>query len=216
MGIGARFRRAEADDLSREEVKELTNQFYVTLRAYVARLDKEDEERSPKAFAKVQELLDKDRKQTWNDAYQIEQLLVDLYDERTLEVELENRLLEASQLGPALVALYAKQVADMKTPAERRSVLARLVNDLQWKYTVNEVKRTYAKEITKTTGFVFIGAIVAFAGAVFLKDVFKNFFLFRFPHGGLLLLAGLAGGWVLPSACWLASGDVWMLPSSTI
>jgi DNA replication initiation complex subunit (GINS family) len=41
---------AEKGDASQDEVKELTDQFYVTLRAYVARLDKEDETRSPKSF----------------------------------------------------------------------------------------------------------------------------------------------------------------------
>jgi hypothetical protein len=46
----------EKGDASREEVKELTDQFYVTLRAYVARLDKEDESRSPKSFKQIEDL----------------------------------------------------------------------------------------------------------------------------------------------------------------
>jgi hypothetical protein len=31
----------------------------------------------------------------WSDAYQIEQLMIELFDDRTLEVELQSRLLEA-------------------------------------------------------------------------------------------------------------------------
>ena len=62
---------AERVDTSQEEVKELTGQFYVILRAYVARLDQEDEERSPKAFRQIEELL-ADGETTWSDAYQIE------------------------------------------------------------------------------------------------------------------------------------------------
>jgi len=39
------------------EVEELTNQFYVTLRACVARLRPEDETRSPRSFQQIQDLL---------------------------------------------------------------------------------------------------------------------------------------------------------------
>src|SRR4051794_16730835 len=149
---------------SENEIKELTDQFFVTLRAYVARLSAEDERRSPKSFAQIEDLLKDDRPKQWSDAYQIEQLIVDLFDDRTLEVELQSRLLEAeSNLSPSLAAQYAKLIGGLKTPGERRAVLARMVNDLQWRHTVNEVKRSHAKAITKTTGFVFIASIAAFA-----------------------------------------------------
>jgi hypothetical protein len=58
------------------EVEELTNQFYVTLRACVARVRPEDETRSPRAFQQIQDLLNGGRA-VWSDAYQIEQLMVD-------------------------------------------------------------------------------------------------------------------------------------------
>jgi hypothetical protein len=69
-----------------------------------------------------------------------------------------------------------------------------LVNDLQWRYTVNEVKRTYSKDITKITGLIFIVGIAAFAAAVFGIALISKW------HPGVrdaaqLLLAGLAGGW---------------------
>lgn len=182
-------------DASQEEVKELTDQFYVTLRAYVARLDKEDESRAPKAFKQIEDLLRKDVRSTWSDAYQIEQLLVDLFDEHSLEVELHSRLLEAeSNLRPSLATQYAKLATTLKTPQERRALLARLVNDLQWRYTVDEVKRTYSKEITRVTGFIFIVAIAVFAAAVLGTAVFWKE-LGRADEATPLLLAGLAGGW---------------------
>ena len=182
-------------DASQEEVKELTDQFYVTLRAYVARLDKDDESRAPKAFKQIEDLLQKDVRATWSDAYQIEQLLVDLFDEQSLEVELHSRLLEAeSNLRPALAAQYAKQESTLKTPGARRALLARLVNDLQWRYTVDEVKRTYSKEITKFTGLIFIVAIGLFAAAVLGTAVFWKA-LSGAEDATPLLLAGLAGGW---------------------
>src|ERR1700752_2646086 len=96
------------DTVTQEEVEELTEQFYVTLRAEVARLSPQDEARSPKSFQQIQELLN-GRRAVWSDAYQIEQLMVDLFDERTLEIELQSRLLEGdSNLRPALIAQYTK------------------------------------------------------------------------------------------------------------
>jgi hypothetical protein len=182
-------------DASQEEVKELTGQFYVTLRAYAARLDKEDESRSPKAFKQIEDLLQKDVRPTWSDAYQIEQLLVDLFDEHSLEVELNSRLLEAdSSLRPALAGQYAKLANALKAPQERRALLARLVNDLQWRYTVDEVKRAYSKEVTKVTGLIFIVAIGLFAAAVLGTGVFWKA-MARAAEATPLLLAGLAGGW---------------------
>src|SRR5215831_11823873 len=140
----------ESSRAHQEEVRELTQQFFVTLRAYVARLDAEAESRAPRSFKQIEDLL-QTGEATWSDAYQIEQLLVDLFDERHLEVELQNRLLECeSNLRPGLAAHYVKVAGTLKDPAERRALLARLVNDLQWRYTVNEVKRTYSKDITKT------------------------------------------------------------------
>src|SRR5262245_13251804 len=182
--------RGEAKEMAQDEVEELTNQFYVTLRASVARLDKEDEARSPKTMAEVEALLKPDRQRTWSEAYQLEQLLVDLYSPSALEVELKSRLLEAdSALRPKVAEAYVRQEAQLKEPAERRALLGRLVNDLQWRYTVNEVKRRYTRGITRDTGIIFIGAIVVFATAFLLRQ------LFSFADGHLLLIAGLAGGW---------------------
>ena len=182
------FRRDE--EVSQDEVKELTRQFYVTLRAAAARLDKEDENRAPKSFSELEALLAPNRVPAWSDAYQIEQLLVDLFSAPALEVELQSRLLEAaSSLRGDLAAMYVKQGATLKTPADRRALLARLVNDLQWRYTVNEVKRTYTKGITRDTGMIFIGAILVFGIAFVIRQVFG------WEDRDLLLVAGLAGGW---------------------
>jgi hypothetical protein len=184
---------------SENEIKELTDQFFVTLRAYVARLSAEDERRSPKSFAQIEDLLKDDRPKQWSDAYQIEQLIVDLFDDRTLEVELQSRLLEAeSNLSPSLAAQYAKLIGGLKTPGERRAVLARMVNDLQWRHTVNEVKRSYAKLITNTTGVVFVASIAAFALTIaafaFMGGSGTRYFA-KWSEPTLLLLAAVAGGW---------------------
>ena len=91
--------------VSQDEVIELTNQFYVTLRAYFARVTETqptvDQARNKEAYKRVQELLAADV-QSWTHAYEIEQLLIPLYDERTLETELAARVVEArSRCDPA-------------------------------------------------------------------------------------------------------------------
>jgi hypothetical protein len=186
------------DGVTQEEVEELTEQFYVTLRAEVARLSPQDEARSPKSFKQIQDLLN-GRRSLWSDAYQIEQLMVDLFDDRTLEIELQSRLLEGeSNLRGPLITQYNKLASTLKAPADRRALLARLVNDLQWRYTVNEVKRANSKAITKTTGVIFMVAIALFAAMVVAFAILRSFMPTKFDLAKdsiLLLIAALAGGW---------------------
>ena len=180
---------------SEEEVKELTAQFYVTLRAYVARLGPDAAARAPKAREEVDALLNGDPP-TWSNAYQIEQLLVDLFDEPTLEVELQGRLLEAeAHLRPPLFEHYVQRAQAAKSPQERRALLARLLNDLQWRHTVNEVKRTYSKEVSKSTGLIFVATVVAFALMILLLRTLFSGADWRANPAVLLLLAAVTGGW---------------------
>jgi hypothetical protein len=177
-----------------EEVKELTAQFYVTLRAYVARLGPEAATRAPKAHQDVDALLNSDTP-SWSDAYQIEQLLVDLFDEPTLDIELQGRLLEArAHLQPKLAEHYEQLAQVATTSAARRAILARLLNDLQWRHTVNEVKRMYSKDVSKSTGLIFIVTVALFAATIFVLAFFRNND-WRANNAVLLMLAGVVGGW---------------------
>jgi hypothetical protein len=70
-------------------------------------------------------------------------------------------------------------------------LLARLVNDLQWRYTVNEVKRRYSQDITSRTGWLFALALLFFA-------VWTAYIVLSKSPGGdlhLLIFAALAGTW---------------------
>jgi hypothetical protein len=99
----------------------------------------------------------------------MEQVLVYLYDTPTLRTELGCRLVEAKAiLRPALTAWYAEQCGRAQSPDEQRPLLARIINDLQWRYTVNELKRQYAKVVTRKTGMVFVVALLLFAAAYLL------------------------------------------------
>ena len=181
---------------SAEEVKELTAQFYVTLRAYVARLRPDADARATKLRQDVETLLNADEA-SWSNAYQIEQLLVDLFDDATLEVEVQSRLLEAeSNLDPSLATHYVARAKEATTSSARRALLARLVNDLQWRHTVNEVRRTYSKAMSKSTGLIFILAVALFAATVVVLAILtENQSHWRSNQAVLLFIAGLAGGW---------------------
>jgi hypothetical protein len=184
-------------NLTQHEVQELTAQFFVTLRASVARLALDDRAQLSPSYVHIRDLLNRKGKQTWTRAYEIEQLLVDVMDDKTLDIELETRLLEArTTLGAAKFEHFTERVNATQAADDRRAVLGRLINDLQWRHTVNEVKRAYSKEITARTGTIFITTIAAFAATVLIVA----FFGVRFSPDGetrplMLLLAGVAGAW---------------------
>jgi hypothetical protein len=197
---------SERRDASQEEVVELTNQFYVTLRSSFAKAKQGGDSHSAQAVTRIEELLEPTRsKQNWTNAYEIEQLLVQLYDEDTLATELNIRVLEArSVLRPELVAVYDAQVREAEKSPEgtdkrvqiekRRTLLARLINDLQWRYIVNEATRRYSKLITRRTAYLSVGALVAFAVMIGLI-VYSRSLTFTYGDLRLLPVAALAGAW---------------------
>ena len=187
------FWRTRQAELPNNEIRELTAQFYVTLEAYFAKVTGTGPARCQEAYDRVQHLLTKEPR-SWTHAYAIEQLLVHLFDDDTLASELQVRVREAKDaLRPALAEYYAGEAAKTSlTAEERRALLCRLVNDLQWRYTVGEVKRAYTKEITLSTGQLFILSLVVFAGSVLLTLAFPDLKQFDMR---LLVPAVLAGCW---------------------
>lgn len=180
-------------ELPANEIRELTDQFYVTLEAYFAKVRGIVPPRSAEAFERVTELLAKEPR-NWTHAYAIEQLLIHLFDDDTLASELQVRVREArGSLKPALAEHYAAEAA--RTPLsldERRALLSRVVNDLQWRYTVDEVKRGYTKQITLRTGQMFVVAMLVFAASVLVTLAVPNLLQFDLR---LLVPAVLAGCW---------------------
>jgi hypothetical protein len=180
-------------ELADNEVRELTAQFYVTLEAYFAKVKCAGSPRCQDAYQSVERLL-ANGPRNWTNAYAIEQLLVHLYDDATLVSELRVRAQESKgTLRPSLADYYATEAANATQSAdERRALLSRLVNDLQWRYTVNEVKRGYTKEITLATGQLFIFSLLTFAFAVLLAFCFP---VLREIDLHLVVPAILAGSW---------------------
>lgn len=207
MDIIRKLWRGTESDVSREEVVELTNQFYVTLRAYFARVKGSGQTRNQDAFNRIDELL-KDKARNWTNAYEIEQLLIQLFEDDTVATELTIRALEAKAiLSPELAAVYDAKIRELdeflKTSKDntqtasvsgrRRTLLARIVNDLQWRSIIIEATRRYSKRITSRAAYLSVISLLAFAGLV----AFIYYRPWDFLYGDLRLLpvAGLAGMW---------------------
>lgn len=164
---------------STEESK-LTDQFFVTLRANFQQCKKIQDDKYSKIVEKVVAIFNKKNK-TWKDAYEIERLMVVLYDEKHIEVELTRRLVEAERsLFLNEYECYKEQVAnltDTSTADDRKPILDRLINDLQWRYTLNQLKRVFSQNIRTTVSFVFIvSTIIFFVTLTNITDC-KEFYL---------------------------------------
>lgn len=139
-----------------EEIKALTNQFYVSLHAYLSAVETHKNLDSDAVLARIRALAEKPvDARTWQDAYDLEQQLVLLFDDATLETELGRRLLEARTSLPSEVVSWYESAARTDDVARKRSLLTRLVNDIQWRYTKDEARRGYTKQITRRTEIVF-------------------------------------------------------------
>lgn len=177
-----------------DEIENLRTQFYVTLRAYLARIEASRPEDSA-ALDRVRALLATDRRPRWSECYEVEQLMVHLFDEQTLSTELEVRLLEAkSALRKTVWEYYEREALAVAGSTERRrALLARLVNDLQWRYTVQEGKRRFAKSLTTRTGIVFVIALSAFTSLATYAHV--HGWEFSVGDWRLLFAAAVSGMW---------------------
>lgn len=180
-------------ELPANEIRELTDQFFVTLEASFAKVKAQQPPRSLEAFERVGHLLEQEPR-SWTNAYAIEQLLIHLFDDETLASELQVRVREAKASLKQPQADYYAGEADKPalSDAGRRALLSRLVNDLQWRYTVDEVKRGYAKQITLRTGQLFMASMLVFAAAVLMTLALPDLLQFDVR---LLVPAVLAGCW---------------------
>ena len=149
-----------------DEVEALTTQFHITLRAYITKVEESAQEPVPKALERIREITRQgDENLCWKDAYDIEQQLVQLYDASTLRIELYRRLLDADQsLHPAVAGWYRERAKELDAPEDQAALLSRLINDLQWRYTRNEARRGYTKDVTARTEKIYALAFVLFLG----------------------------------------------------
>lgn len=165
---------------------------------------------------------------TWRNAYSVEQIIISLFSQEELEIELNKRMIEAKRnldkdAYAAYVAIleginqeadrtddeddYAIEpyherndtyetidaliesgdddktmVREMHIPVakqsrkdeKKRTLLGRLVNDLQWRYELRQLRREYGSQTRIRTGLFSILSIIAFYLPYYLIHYFTN------------------------------------------
>ena len=162
-------RRKQADS-------QLLRQFYVTLDAIYLKIKQRNKERLSEyrdTTSKIEILLAVTQsRQSWESAYSIEQMMVPLFTEDNLDIELQRRLMETGEnLSPELHQHFSKAFENATELPKKQALLERIVNDLQWQYSLRQVHRVYAGKARINTSVIFVLAIIAF----FLPELSENF-----------------------------------------
>jgi hypothetical protein len=142
----------------------LLKQFYVTLRVtYVAA--------PPAPKSVVHERIERlfDDVQTWRNAYEIEQLLCFVLSPQQLDMELSRRLAEAVELKLEHVAIINEELQATNPMPDKRIVLHRLLNDLQWFYSKRNQHRASSKRLMVRVSSLFIVALATFSLVLFIQ-----------------------------------------------
>lgn len=173
-----------------EDERQLLEQFYTSLNAMYLKAKKGNInfEEFGEVSGRIEELL-RSEKKSWRDAYQIEQLMPQIYDDETLEVELGRRLVDAKYvLSEDTVQFYTNAVQSAER-AEKHALLDRLINDLQWRYELRQLERTYKRLIRIRTSLVFVLSVIVFSVALALAK------LDLIPQEVSMYVTAISSGW---------------------
>ncbi len=162
--------KKEEKPINRTDEFELLNQFYVTVEATYQRINNSIEKKTEETpvETEISKLLKAPK--TWGNIYKIEHLLVDLYDETFIVFEIKRRMLEIDRnLYKEQIDFYNTEVKNLNTIIEKRNFLSRLINDLQWRYTIRETKHEFQRKARRRSSTVLFGAIIFFMIILFMK-----------------------------------------------
>ena len=153
-------------DANEQHKVDLLEQFYLTLQVtYMA-------SPLPPSKSVIHERIERLFKavHSWPNAYEIEQLLCFVISEQQLETELNRRLAEAQKLKLEHVAIIDKELhPDGRPPGDKRIVLHRLLNDLQWFYSKRVQHRTASKRLLVRVSMLFMVALATFSLVLFIQ-----------------------------------------------
>jgi|RhiMethySRZTD1v2_1073278.scaffolds.fasta_scaffold466394_2 hypothetical protein len=152
-------------DAAEPHKSDLLEQFYLTLRVMYLGVPKLE---ASVVHERIERLFK--GKQSWRNAYEIEQLLCFVLTDAQIETELERRLAEAKALKLEYLDVIAKGPGSGTTPpADKRFLLHRLLNDLQWFYSKRVQHRTAAKRLMWRSSLLFIVALVMLFLVLFIQ-----------------------------------------------
>jgi hypothetical protein len=151
---------------------QLLEQFYLTLGVIYLTTPKVE---GSVVHEKIDKLLATSH--SWRNAYEIEQLLCFIVTDQQLETVFERRLAEAKALKLEYVGVIEKLLAvGPPVPADKRILLHRLLDDLQWFYSKRVQHRSASKRLMIRVSGLFIVALVT---------MFLVLFIQFFSHGAV-------------------------------
>jgi hypothetical protein len=106
---------------------------------------------------------------SWRNAYEIEQLLCFVLTEPQIASELDRRLAEAKTLKIDYVDVIHKELQDTSKSVDKRIVLHRLLNDLQWFYAKRVHYRSAGKRLMLRASLLFMMALVTLFLVLFIQ-----------------------------------------------
>ncbi len=164
----------------------LLEQFYSSLESRLELRDPDGDK--SEAVDAIQQLLREEPK-SWTRAYRAEVKMFELLTPAALEVEFQRRLAE----GQSVFDSYRSDFYDAATldlsEEERESLYLKLLDDLQWRYTVREAERSSVR-ISKR------GRLLVFAISVVIAVAVLQYLQFKGQSSRVILaaVAGLLGG----------------------
>lgn len=166
----------------------LLNQFYQNLRAVIRRLT--DDAVTSDALITLEKELDNDL--SWATAHRVELALVEYYDEVSLLTEWRRRLAEIGSLPIHVAAFYQEQMQETNIVV-LRSLMSRLIADLQWVIESKRVIRFNEFRMRRNIVLMFLGAFVLFftptLARIFFGIEFENlrfYYIFTAATSGIL------------------------------
>jgi len=173
-----------------EDERQLLEQFYTSLNAMYLKAKKGNInlEEFSEVSSKIEKLLQSEEK-SWRNAYQVEQLMPQIFDDETLEIELGRRLVDAKYVLNEDTVQFYTNAAQSGERAEKHALIDRLINDLQWRYQLRQLKRNYKRLIRIRTSTVFVLSVLVF----FMALALAKFDLI--PTDIILYATAITSGW---------------------
>jgi len=156
--------------INKKDEIELLNQFYITVEASYERFNNFIKNNTEQEITnnEIKELLQKPK--SWLNIYKVEHLLVDLYDDNYIQFEIKRRMLEIDRnLFKEQILFYNSEFKNLETLSDRRNFLSRLINDLQWRYTIRETKLEFQRKARKNSSSVLLLSILFFMTVLLLS-----------------------------------------------
>jgi len=178
MGVPKIFKAKQRNP---EEI--LIRQFYITLKntyQEAALSSRYNDSRFAQIRGEIEEHLSSFEKNStcdtyscWTDFYRIERLMLVLFDNTMLAMELDRRMAAVKTiLTKDLARLYEERFKTLQenkgSVEEQHSLLSSMVNDLQWEYQKRERMRQYERNIRINVGIIFYLFLIAWVIIVML------------------------------------------------